>query len=121
MTTATTQHFVEYLYPGLIVGETSIKRIDDVDSLHMKMPDGAVAWRTHERSATFVGGEELLGKIKNRSGWTYYGRRLTLADAQRELPSEHILLSNMKLGDYDVVQVRGRHFQLHEADRVLRA
>lgn len=120
MTTATKLRYIEYLYPGLMVGETSTKELTGLDEHHLQMPEGAIAWRTFERASTEIDGEKLLGEIKNRSGWTYYGRRMTLEQVEREMPNERILIDNMR-GSYDaIVQTpQGRCFPLNADDRVL--
>jgi hypothetical protein len=121
--TAQTKRYVQYHFGGLLAPETSTREITDLDQLHLTMPESALGYRTFERSSSVVDGETLLGEAKNYSPWTFYGRRMTLADVERELPNESNLIANMRdHPQLDVVQTPGgRHFQLQPDDRVLPA
>lgn len=114
-----TEKYVEFLYPGIFMADSSTKLLADGEAI--ELPERAVGYRTFERTATTVDGEVLRGANKNVSPWTYAGREMTLDDVRRELPDERILISNMQGNGYDRVVMfpNGQTYQLHAGDTVI--
>lgn len=115
----TIERYVEFVYPGILFGDTSTARIEqDADIV---IPDGAVGYRTFEQTATVVDGETLRGERANYSGWTYIGRRMTLDDVKREWPDAQTLIRNMEGNGWLTVCAlgNGQAYPLSERDSVI--
>jgi len=105
-------HFVTFLSPGTFVYEETTKPIDSWDvskacemSHSIKERHGAVpfafVFSTRER-----GEADLDSKVTKRSGRYYLGGRvMTLAEVEKEMPKEQILISNMRNNKIDRVVV----------------
>ena len=93
------KHYVEYLYPGLLVCETSETEVKDRKPENVKDPgNNTFAFRFFDREEIKTeSGEILKGKKKNWSGTYYFGGIVyTAEEAKLAFPKEHILLSNIK-------------------------
>jgi hypothetical protein len=114
-------HFIEFLHPGIMVSDNSIKEIESRD-LVIEMPENAFAYRFFDvEQITLESGKKLKSEKENYSGWTYEGQELTIEDVKRELPNKKILISNMKDNNYKaVVRTKfGQFIPLSENDKVL--
>lgn len=89
------KHYVEFVYPGIMVSETSEKEIKSRDQ-KIVLPKGAFGYHFFDREEVTKDGEVLVGKDKNHSGFFYEGRKMSLADVEREEPDQRILISNMR-------------------------
>lgn len=94
------KHYVEYIYPGIIVSETSTKEVLSRNPKSVLIPDSAYGFRFIDREEVELNGEKLKGDNKNISRWYYRGRQMTLEDVKREKPEEEILISNMERNDW---------------------
>lgn len=119
---STTETYVEFLYPGLLFGESSSRLLAEASG-PIAMPKGAVGYRTYEQSVTTVAGETLRGTPRNHSGWTYVGRAMTVDDVRREMPDASILIANMTGNGYErVVKLpNGQTYPLKSIDQVVAA
>lgn len=92
------KHYVEYLYPGILVSETSVKEVAERDVKAVDLSDGCFGFRFFDRTVTVIDGETLTGDRKNVSGWYYQGEKMTLEQVKATYGSDHnyrILISNM--------------------------
>ena len=114
------KHFVEFLYPGIIVCETSTKEIAERKPELITVPEGAFAYRFYDQVHTIVDGELLKGEAKNFSGYTYFGKAYSLEEVKRLFPESRTLISNMECNGYaKVVRTRaGNWMPLSEEDTV---
>ena len=114
------EHWVEYLYPGILISEDSHVKVDKRSGF--KLPKGSFAFRYYDVEVTTQNGERLTGKPKNKSPWYYEGKEMTLADVEREKPSESILLSNMRYNNIKRICMTryGQALQLNDEDVVLK-
>lgn len=117
----TTKTYVQFLYPGTIVAETSTHEV--ADRSDPIMPEGAYGYSFFSRTETIVNGEKLIGEVRDRSVYTYIGEVMTAEQIER-LPGDYrILLSNMRCNDWPVVvrTARGNFVPLLSGDRVIPA
>ena len=124
------KHFVRYFSPGTLVAETTDKPIDswDVDKAVEMVKDikeryGATPYgfRFITRSRT---NEDLDSKETKRSNLYYLGGKiLTLTQVKKEMPNEHILISNMEINKYKRIIINRNSYQwtqpLRKGDVVL--
>lgn len=118
------KRFIEFLYGGLIVAETSGREATAAEIAgSVTLPKGALAYRFYSKTESFVDGEKLIGNVRDRSGWTYQGRRMSIYDVESEMPDQEILISNMRSQRCEaaVQTPGGRMFPLDAADRVVAA
>ena len=93
--------YVEFLYPGIIVSESSSKEVQSRDISTIEIPGGAFALKFYdiEYNEVKIDGKVLKDEPKRcrETGWQYLGGEvLTLADVEKKMPSERILISNME-------------------------
>lgn len=118
------KHFVEYLYPGIIVSETSVEEVAERDVKKVEVSDSCFGFRFFDRTVSVVDGETLTGDRKNVSGWFYQGERMTLNEVKERFGNDRnysILISNMENNGYDaVVKTRfGQFMPLNKEDTVI--
>lgn len=116
------KHYAEFLYPGLLVADTSAAEVTSRDPDTITLPDGCFGFRFHDREeVTLENGKTLCGAAENFSGWYYIGERFDLEQVKREKPHEHTLIENMRYNGYAaVVMTRyGQAFPLRDGDVVL--
>lgn len=115
------QDYIEWLYPGIIVSDTSTEKVND-RAIPKKFPKGAVAFRFFERTEITEGKETLHGKPKGHSHWYYVeGEKLSLEQVKEKHPGEKVLISNMEINDCEniVWTKSGRAFPLEKNDIIL--
>ena len=89
------EHYVEFIYPGSLVNETSSEKITHRDPDKVKVPNGSFAFRFYDLNVTYAGTERLTGDPKNHSGLYYInGKVYTEEEIKRDFPEETILISN---------------------------
>lgn len=100
--TKTLVHFVQFIYPGLFVSETSDVKIESRDK-KIKIPDGAFGYRLYDKEHVPEG--DLWGPEINQSGWTFVGTVLSLAQVKKhpKLKRESVLISNMEINKIDTI------------------
>lgn len=115
------KHYVEFLHPGIMVSETSVKEVGERDPVMIALPPRTFGFRFFDREEITVSGETLRGEQKNFSGWYYEGESYDLERLKRERPAEHILIENMETNHYAaVVMTRyGQAFPLRDGDIAL--
>lgn len=117
-----TKHYVEFLFPGIIVSESEVHEIKNRD-VKIKPPKGAYAYQYFDREEAMINGEKLTGERKNQSGTYYIGGVVkTCDDIQTEMP-DSILAHNMKFNKIKrvVITTRGQAMELHDDDVVVPA
>lgn len=118
------KHYVEYLHPGIIVSETSVREISERDVSKVEISDNCFGFRFFDRTVTFVDGEMFTGKRKNISGWHYRGKKMTLNQVKATFGNDSkysILISNMECNDVRAV-VRtqfGQFIPLNDDDQII--
>jgi hypothetical protein len=120
------KHYVEYLYPGFVMCETSTREIPErtVDAC-LPLPRGAFGLRFFSRQESEIEGELLIGNRKDLSPCTFFGRALTLEEVKAgAIPGDnHILIQNMQGNKFNRVcqTIRGNVVPLREGDTVIPA
>ena len=116
--------YVEFVYPGVIVNETSVKEVESRDTSEVKVPDGAFGFRFFD---VLIAKVECAGKTVelrsdrlNQSPMHYYGGRIfSREEVARKVPDNRILLSNMEGNGWDrVIKTRTGNFQPFEESDV---
>lgn len=120
----TTKKYVEYLYPGLIVSETSSKEIEHADPTKVEVPDYSVGFRFYEQEFVIDGSEQFVGKIKNRSNWYFIGKKLTIDEVKKQfegVSQYDILIRNLEINNvYSVCMTDyGNFMPMEEQDITL--
>lgn len=95
----TTKKYVEYLYPGLIVSETSCKEIGHNDPTRVNIEERSIGFRFFDKDFVIDGEEQYAGKVSNITNWFYIGKRLTFTEVQKRFgnnPKYRILIDNMR-------------------------
>ena len=114
------KHYVEYLYPGIIVSETSVSEIPERDVSKVNISDRCFGFRFFDRTVTVVDGELLTGDRKNVSGWHYQGEKMTLEQVKATNGNDgkyDILISNMECNGWStVVKTKFGQFMPLESD-----
>ena len=98
--------YIEFIYPGIFVSETSYQEITNEQYLHpekITIPEHSFGFRFKEREEIEQNGEMLVGKFKNESGWYFKGERLDKKQVIMETGENSILYKNMKNNHYDYV------------------
>ena len=98
----TTKKYVEYLYPGLIVSETSRSEIEHNDPEKVEIKEHCVGFRFIEQDFVIDGKEQYDGKTRVTSNWFFIGKRLTLDEVKKLYgndPSKRTLIDNMEFND----------------------
>jgi len=92
------QTYVEFMYPGIMVSESSSKPVDNRDTENIEPSKGVYAFRFYDRLEAEIDGETVMGEKKNYSGFYYLnGKVVTIADLEENArPSDRILISNMR-------------------------
>ena len=105
--------YVEILYPGSFLLESSIKPVDSRDPAKFKAPKGCFGYRFFDREEVVSDDEEVLkGKPKNHSGTYYFGKVMTVDEVKSQVPDSGILVTNMQTNGWDrVVKTRCGNFQ----------
>jgi hypothetical protein len=116
----TKKYYVEFLYPGMILAETSKEEITKTkfdNPVKIKLPDSSYGFRVMSREETEIDGELLKGEFKNCSGWYIAGEKFSLADVERSHGKHSILYCNMKNSyDYVVKTKFGNYVPLEKRD-----
>lgn len=118
------KHYVEYLYPGLLVSETSVSEIPERDVSKVEISDNCFGFRFFDRTVTVVDGETLTGDRKNVSGWHYQGEKMSLEQVKETFGGDgkhETLIWNMENNGYaSVVKTKfGQFIPLSDEDTVI--
>lgn len=120
----TEHYYAEFLYPGIIVSETSLKEITKEEYLHpetIKVLDHSFGFRVMHRNEVIEEGDVLIGSYRNTSGWHYIGMVETKNDVAAKDGVDSILYRNMVNNNYErIVRTKfGQAMPLHENDVVI--
>lgn len=85
-------YFVDFLFPGLLFGDTSTKRIADPTAV--EIPEHCAGYTVYERAVAMQDGEELLGKPKNHRPSVYFGTEMNADDVKRKFGEKSIAAQN---------------------------
>jgi len=115
-----TKHFVKFYYPGSFFPETLVKQIKNRKE-NIEAPKGCYGYAFFDQEVTSVKGEELLGKRKNHSGMTFFGKKYSVEDLKREFPENKTLISNVENNGYEfaVKTIRGNWQPVGKKDKVV--
>jgi hypothetical protein len=107
------KYFIEFVYPGIIVSETSKREIPENEHLHpelVKLPESCFGFRFGERTEVEIEGESLKGAFKATSGWFIHGEKQDLKTVKEKDGEDSTLYRNMESNGYEFV-VRTRFGQ----------
>ncbi|MCI9233241.1 MAG: hypothetical protein HFH08_01435 [Bacilli bacterium] len=102
----TTKKYVEYLYPGFIVSESSSMEIEHSDPMKVEVKEHVIGFRFYEKDFIYSDGQQFEGQIKNMTNWFYIGKRLTLAEVKSRfngMPKYKTLIDNMECNEISSV------------------
>lgn len=115
------KHYVIFYYPGSLFNEEETKLISSRKD-KIEIPKGSFGYRFFDRTEVELDGEALTGKRSNYSVMYYLGRKMSLAEVKRELPTEKILIRNMEGNNYKymVKTIRGNFQPFKKGDKIIR-
>ena len=115
------KHFVQFAFPGIFDTEYVNEKIAERDPELVTIPRGAFGYRFFDQEKTVIDGELLLGKPKNYSSFTYFGKVYTLEEVKEKYPEYTSLIRNMedKGSNRVVCTIRGNWQILEKADIVI--
>ena len=91
------KHYVEFLYPGVLMSESSIREVKTKAYKKLqRIPKTCFGFRFFDRQELKSNGEILKGKEKNWSGTYYFGKIYTANQVKNTFPSERILVRNIE-------------------------
>jgi hypothetical protein len=93
--------YIEFLYPGSFVAESSTKEVKTREVSKVKVPKSAFGFKFFDILSVVVDADsrkvQLTSERINMSPMHYYGGKLyTLAEVEREFPQNDTLVQNMK-------------------------
>lgn len=95
------KHYVEFIYPGIVTSESNNKEVTNRNPGEITILKGSFGFRFADREEVeLTDGEILKGKLKNKSGWYYQGKKMSLENVKREMPNKEILIDNMKYNGF---------------------
>lgn len=103
------KHYVEYIFAGAIVSETSSKEIEERDPELAKsmMPKPSYGFRFYDEDSIEVEGKTYEAEKENYSGWYLCGREYTLNEVKelQKTSGENlkILIENMEANKFSSV------------------
>lgn len=116
------KHFVEFCYPVSFVREYTCKEIAEREPKMVKLPAGAFGYRFYDQEH-ITNGDQLImiGKERNYSGYTYFGKLYTLEQIKKDFPEKTSLILNMKINGWDkAVKICDEEWViLNEEDKVI--
>jgi len=117
--------YVEFIYPGIIVSETSLVEISVDQYLHpelVTLPENAFGFRFGIRNEIKSGSEILKGEFHAKSGWYFKGIKMNKEQVAIKDGINSILYRNMINNNYDfVVRTKfGQAIPLQKEDVILR-
>ena len=97
--------YVEFLYPGSFMSESSTREVKTRDTSKVKVPKNAFCFSFFDILSVVVEADgnkvKLTSERVNMSPKHYYGGRLyTVAELKRDFPGERILISNIEGNGY---------------------
>lgn len=90
------KHYVEFLYPGILFSETSVREVKTRQYKKLKkIPKECFGFRYFDKEEIKKCGDILRSKEKNWSGLYCFGEVYTLDRVKKEYPNEKILIGNI--------------------------
>lgn len=102
----TTKIYVEYLYPGIIVSETSSKEVPGIDPKECSKEKGIIGFRFYEISSFVEEDEVYYSMPSHYTNWFFIGKRCSLDDIRKMNETSgcySILIDNMVTNNYPYV------------------
>ncbi len=119
------KHYVEFLYPGAQLIETSVREVQIRDPSTIQASKECFGYRFFDRQEITLENEKhkpetLKGEPKNYSGIYYFGKTMTLEEIKREIPNARHLINNMERNKGNkFVKTRGGTFHPFTIDDVI--
>jgi len=118
------KYFVEFIYPGIIVSETSRREICFEEYPNpdlIKLPEQSFGFRFGRQEEVERGGEILTGKFHVESGWYFVGEKQNQETVAVLDGIESFLYKNMQNNNFDfIVRTKfGQAIPLDKKDVVL--
>lgn len=115
------KHFVEILFPGIIVSERRVQEVADRNPSLITVPVDAFAFRFFDCQVAKSNGDIFVSNKQNFSPFTYFGTVYTLEEVKKQFPEHTILIENMECnGHQKMVRThRENWFSLKEGDKVV--
>lgn len=113
------KHYVEFLYPGILFSESSIREIKTRNYKKLiRIPKECYGFRFFDREEIKNSREVLKGNERNWSGTYYFGKLYTINQVKTEFPNEKILIRNIERNSKTGKAIRTRwgNWQLFEKD-----
>jgi len=119
-----TKHYAEFLYPGVIVSDSSIKEITENEYRHpetIRPSEGCFGFRVMARTEVTENGETLTGAYRNKSHWYYIGEIRTIEDVARTDGKNSILYRNMENNGFNRIAYTkfGQAIPMNKEDTVI--
>lgn len=114
------QTYVRFLYPGIMLSEDSVHKVENRDVSKIRVPEDAFAFQFFDVLSTTVTVNSkniaLTSEEIDVSPRHYYGGKVyTIAELKRELPNEHTLINNVQNNHYKkVIKCRTGNWQPFE-------
>jgi len=105
------KQYVEFLFPGSLLVETSVKEVKKRDPSKVVAPEGCFGYRFFEQQVVDSGGETLYGEHKKYSGTYYFGTVKTLDDIKQEMPKSGLLKGMERNKLKKVIKTRCGNYQ----------
>lgn len=97
------KHYVEFLYPGVIISECSQVEISSRDIEEIYIPNHAYGFRFLDKTHAIIDGTELVSQPENYSNWHYEGEFWSLEYVEEHMPHMNVLIDNMKTNNWNRV------------------
>jgi hypothetical protein len=97
--------YVEFLYPGMLFGESSTQEVNTRDLSKVKVPKNTFGFKFFDILSVVVDADgkkvPLTSERTNVSPVHYYGGKIyTVAELKREFPNDDILIGNIEGNGY---------------------
>ena len=98
-------HFVEYVFPDLLMCHSYEEPISHRDPKKVNITDRCSGFRFFDIRVEIIDGETLMGEKKNFSNWYYDGDKMTFEEAIAICSDENkkILIESFKANGYTAV------------------
>ncbi len=93
-----TEHYAQFYFPGMIVADTSNKKVESRDPYKVVIPKGAYCFRLFSRDVVIDGKKRYEGENYDYTGMFYRSDAvvMSLKEVKAHKPEERILISNME-------------------------
>lgn len=101
-----TKSYVEKIYRGLLVSESSVAEVEERDPMKVANDGKMQGFRFYDKEFVVDGKKSYDGEKSNYSSWVYFGKRLSLDEIKEQYgnnPDYSILIGNMEGNNYQFV------------------